>query len=112
MLIWNGRQACYYRELTLLILTRRIGETLMVGDNVTITVLSVKGNQVRIGVKAPPEVAVHREEIYKRIHEAETDNPSSKLDTSSETLENTIVQPINDESVSHDAGNDHTKTST
>lgn len=51
----------------MLILTRRIGETLMVGDEVTITVLGVKGNQVRIGVNAPKDVAVHREEIYQRI---------------------------------------------
>lgn len=51
----------------MLILTRRVGESVMIGDEVTITVLGVKGNQVRIGVNAPKDVAVHREEIYERI---------------------------------------------
>ena len=53
----------------MLILTRRVGETLMVGDDVTVTVLGVKGNQVRIGINAPKDVAVHRDEIYQRIRQ-------------------------------------------
>jgi carbon storage regulator len=55
----------------MLILTRKTNETLMVGDEVTVTILGVKGNQVRIGINAPREVAVHREEIYERIKSEE-----------------------------------------
>jgi carbon storage regulator len=58
----------------MLILTRRVGETLMVGDDVTVTVLGVKGNQVRIGVNAPKDVSVHREEIYQRIQKEKAEN--------------------------------------
>jgi carbon storage regulator len=55
----------------MLILTRRVGETVMIGNDITVTVLGVKGNQVRVGVNAPKEVAVHREEIYERIKREE-----------------------------------------
>ncbi len=62
----------------MLILTRRVGESLMIGDDVIVTVLGVKGNQVRIGVNAPKEVAVHREEIYEKIQaeKSERDPPA------------------------------------
>ena len=57
----------------MLILTRRVGETVVIGDDVTVTVLGVKGNQVRLGVNAPKQVAVHREEIYERIQREQAD---------------------------------------
>lgn len=64
----------------MLILTRRVGETLMIGDEVTVTVLGVKGNQVRIGVNAPRDVSVHREEIYERIKREQQQQADSDAD--------------------------------
>ena len=58
----------------MLILTRRVGETVVIGNDVDVTVLGVKGNQVRLGVKAPKEIAVHREEIYHRIRREQNGN--------------------------------------
>lgn len=60
----------------MLILTRRVGESLIIGDDVVVNVLGTKGNQVRIGVEAPKDVSVHREEIYDRI-QAEKDDPNN-----------------------------------
>ncbi len=66
----------------MLILTRRVGESLVVGDDVTLTVLGVKGNQVRIGVNAPKEVSVHREEIYQRIQREKNGDVDTAANTS------------------------------
>ncbi len=65
----------------MLILTRRAGETVMIGSDVTITVLGVKGNQVRIGINAPKDVAVHREEIFERIKGEQAGNGASDKST-------------------------------
>ncbi len=59
----------------MLILTRRVGETLNIGDEIQVTILGVKGNQVRVGINAPKDVPVHREEIYEKIRHEDLDNP-------------------------------------
>lgn len=64
----------------MLILTRRVGETLMIGDCVAVTVLGVKGNQVRVGITAPKDIAVHREEIFQRIQRGQESLPSRAPD--------------------------------
>lgn len=68
----------------MLILTRRVGETLMIGDEVTVTVLGVKGNQVRIGINAPKDVSVHREEIYERIKNEQPGAAAPKTEVAEE----------------------------
>ena len=72
----------------MLILTRRVGETVMIGNDVTVTILGVKGNQVRVGINAPKNVAVHREEIYERIKREQQGQGNSKGESEGESEDN------------------------
>ena len=83
----------------MLILTRRVGETLMIGDEVTVTVLGVKGNQVRIGVDAPKDVSVHREEIYERIRQERSGESPAHRSQEERTAPESTLQQQQSESV-------------
>jgi carbon storage regulator len=77
----------------MLILTRRVGETVVIGNDVDVTVLGVKGNQVRLGVKAPREVSVHREEIYKRIKAEQQEEARTNASAGSPQVRGTHTSP-------------------
>lgn len=82
----------------MLILTRRVGETLMIGDEVSVTVLGVKGNQVRIGIQAPKSVAVHREEIYRRIQREKEQSTGGHSVESDQDPQHETSEPSGNES--------------
>lgn len=91
----------------MLILTRRAGETLMIGDDVSITVLGVKGNQVRIGVNAPKTVSVHREEIYQRIQREKTQQAGGDVEFNDEDNLGNQISPQNGSDSDQPIGDQH-----
>lgn len=92
----------------MLILTRRVGESLIIGDDVQVTVLGVKGNQVRIGVNAPKTLSVHREEIYERIKKEQALD-KARLEGAAAALagQSVIQQSDEDEYEDHDKDHNH-----
>jgi carbon storage regulator len=89
----------------MLILTRRVGETVMIGNEVTVTVLGVKGNQVRIGINAPKNVAVHREEIFERIKREQTDDVGGSDEIDETRAESELHDgPAGDRNGNHSSG--------
>jgi len=89
----------------MLILTRRVGETIVIGDDVIVTVLGIKGNQVRIGINAPKDVSVHREEIYQRIQQEKNTTPAKAEEVAPVAAATPVVRKKREPKVDKGEGN-------